>query len=121
MIKAYLTAIEFERKASKQMKLWIDDDAGKPGIESWRNPPDASWTVAHSSDEAINLTIAHGFPAEMDLDHDLGDGDTVMNYLKWLADVYYDRTPVWKVHSRNPEGAKNIVAFLNSWIKSKSL
>ena len=106
---------------TKQFKLFIDDDAGKPDMEDWRNPPDDSWSVAHSSKEAIELTVANGFPELMDLDHDLGEGDDVLIYLKWLADNYYDSTPMWSVHSRNTEGEKNINAFLLSWIKSKSL
>ena len=110
-------------------KLFLDDQAGEPGIADFRNPPDDSWTVAHSSAEAITLTIENGFPDEMDLDHDLGERngvkDDAMIYLRWLL-LEYAQPPIyqdgsfiakWNVHSANGEGRKSIDAYLSSWNK----
>ena len=57
----------------------------------------------------------------MDLDHDLGGEDTAMVFLHWLANEYYDAEIEYRVHSQNPNGAQNIVSFMESWKKSKTL
>jgi hypothetical protein len=55
----------------------------------------------------------------MDLDHDLGENDRTMDFLKWLQENYPNGpVPVSSVHSRNPEGAKNILSFISSWRRS---
>lgn len=60
-----------------------------------------------------------GLPTVMSLDHDLGESETVMEFLRWLADVAYDRGPPgFLVHSANPVGRDNIVAYLDSWARS---
>jgi hypothetical protein len=107
-------------------KLFLDDDALTPGLDSFRYPPGKGWYIATSSEVAIEMVKVYGFPDELSLDHDLGKDhlgkdDDVMTFLKWLYEKYPNSTPVWTVHSKNVEGAKNIDAFLNSWIKSKEL
>ena len=105
-------------------KLWIDDDAGKPGIASFRNPPDSSWKIAHSSDEAINLIKEHGLPQFISFDHDLGlkeDGteDTSMLVINYLIENHFDENVEYKVHSQNPIGTKNIISKIESWKKAR--
>lgn len=107
-------------------KLWLDDDAGKPGMEAFRNPPDNSWMVAHSSTEAIGLIDSHGPPSYISFDHDLGqfeDGseDTAIIVIRYLTDNHYDANVEYDVHSRNPNGRANIISKMNSWAKSKTL
>jgi hypothetical protein len=109
-----------------KVKLFIDDDAGKPGIASFRNPPDDSWMVARSSSEAIALIKAHGVPEIISFDHDLGllvDGsvDTSMKVIDYLIDNHYDSEVEFLIHSQNPIGALNIEAKIKSWKKSKLL
>lgn len=103
------------------MKLFLDD---------LRNPPDDSWTVARSMEEAIAIVRANPTIEYMSLDHDLGDAlceeagegceepnrkdcvhraaPTGMDFLKWVRDN--DAWPVHKpnVHSANPVGAANM-------------
>lgn len=51
--------------------------------------------------------------------------DTAMNLLFWIREniIYREDSsvipspPGYTVHSRNPEGKKNIQAFMNSWEK----
>jgi len=103
------------------MKLWLDDI---------RDPPDGTWVVARTADEAIAHLRVHGPDCEMaSLDHDLGhcekcggcngyqsscgcrchlSGTFVVN---WMA-----TENVWpvkvRVHSMNPVGARNMQATL---------
>jgi hypothetical protein len=91
------------------------------------NPDD--WTVARSTEEAKQLVSGLGLPESMALDHDLGISgmvmDTTMVFLRWLAYDYFDPTnkqhtiPSWRVHSGNPVGAENIIAFMTSWERSQ--
>jgi hypothetical protein len=93
-------------------KLFLDDE---------RNPPDDSWITCRSSEEAISLAKSKGSPDFMSLDHDLGGDDTVMKFLKRFVSEVWDgdlEPPKYKVHSANPVGAKNIISFMESWIKS---
>lgn len=92
--------------------FWIDDI---------RPAPSDTWVVCRSSEEAIQAVHTHGWPIYMSLDHDLGGDDTVMVFLKRLANEVWDgnqRPPMWTAHSQNPEGVKNITAFMTSWLKS---
>lgn len=113
-------------------KLFIDDDAGKPNIANFRNPPNEdNWQIAHSSQEAIVIVQNCGLPSFIDFDHDLGEiqtssgveMDTSMKFLYWLSNSeYFDQDiPEYKIHSANPEGTKNIIAFMESWKKYKTL
>ena len=94
-------------------KLFIDDE---------RNPPEDGWVVCRSTEEAITLIKSQGIPDFMSLDHDLGGDDTTMVFLKrFVSEIWDGKTdpPGYKVHSANPVGAKNIISFMESWIKSQ--
>lgn len=109
-------------------KLFIDDDAGKPGMADFRNPPENEddWIVANSSDAAIAVIDMFGPPHFISFDHDLGikdDGalDTAKTVCYYLWDNYPHAKIDYVVHSRNPEGTAWIKSFMNSWEKSKTL
>lgn len=90
-------------------------------IDDVREPPDGTWTVARSSDEALKLVEDKGMPKIISFDHDLGGDDTSMAFLKKLVDTIWDgkeKPPEYKVHSANPIGSLNIVSFMESWRKS---
>lgn len=100
-------------------KIFVDDDARTPGMESFRYPPDATWFVACSAKEAIELVQYNGLPVAMDLDHDLGDS-TVMEFLRKIEEMFPTSPPPrYSVHSRNPAGAASIHAFMRSWKVSR--
>jgi hypothetical protein len=96
--------------------LWLDDQINDPDAENRWTPE--NYVGAESSDAAIHLVQKFGPPELMDLDHDLGEGDDAMIFLKWLSDNYYDQIPGYVVHSSNPVGRKNIISFMESWRKS---
>jgi hypothetical protein len=96
--------------------LWIDD---------LRNP---DWTPHGSSkttllwardvEQAQYYVLNYGLPLKMYLDHDLGNDETVMDFLKWLEQSGRDPTFSYYVISANPDGARAIVSFIESWKRS---
>lgn len=97
-------------------KLFLDDV---------REPTEDSFILARSSAMAVVLCVQHDeLPEFMSLDHDLGEGDDTMHFLK---ELYYlwekmgsdpENIPSYVVHSANPVGTKNIIAYIESWKKS---
>lgn len=109
-------------------KLWLDDDANKPGMADWRSPPKDEakyWKVARSTKEAKQIVLDHGIPVYMELDHDLGldeygKPDKSLDFLKWLEQNYpaaIDSIQGYGVHSKNDEGRADIRSFFESWRK----
>jgi hypothetical protein len=93
------------------MKLFLDD---------LRAPPGPEYVVARSTDEALTLAQER-WPSFMSLDHDLGGEDTTMVFLRRLVNEVWDGSlpvPEYTVHSANPVGRLNIIAFLESWKRS---
>lgn len=59
-------------------------------------------------------------------DHDLGDDDTAMIFVKWLIDYDLDNNGKiipenfsYNVHSANPVGKENIEGLLQSYLNFK--
>lgn len=111
-------------------KLFIDDNAGKPGMEAFRNPPkgEHDWKIARSSEEAKQLVIEFGIPAFIDFDHDLGRKgkreDKATHFIKWFQQTYPDairEIEGWSIHSKNEPGARVIESLMNSWKRSVDL
>jgi hypothetical protein len=110
-------------------KLWIDDDANKPGMEDWRSPPkdETNWKVARSTEEAKQIVLTYGIPLFLELDHDLGldkcgNTDKSLEFLKWLEQNYpaaIDSIQGYDVHSKNDDGRKDIRSFFESWRKAR--
>lgn len=84
--------------------------------------------VAIDSDEAIRIVLERGtVPEWISLDHDLGKDDagkvkpTAMKFLWWLIDMdldgILDLTAIKRViiHSRNPEGSKNLAGLWDGY------
>ena len=91
-------------------------------IDDTRDPPDDTWVVCRTCSEAQAAIVDLGRPAFMSLDHDLGGTETVMEFLRWYAHNHYETgVPDYQVHSANPVGQLNIVAFLESWQRSLSM
>lgn len=98
--------------------LHIDDQWDDPATPN-RRPPD-NYAVARSSEQAIDHTEAFGVPEKLSLDYDLGYGDTVMVYLRYLTENHYDAPiPEYRIHSENPIGRLNIESLMESWRRSK--
>lgn len=89
--------------------LYIDDE---------RTPPD-DMVLARTLLEAKEIVTKEGLPSLMSLDHDLGGDETVMQFLHWLSENYYEEgPPEYFIHSANPVGRQNMDSFLKSWKKS---
>lgn len=97
-------------------KLFLDDDD-----IVYRQPPDSSYLVACSSEEAISYVKDHGLPSHMDLDHDLGGEDDSLVFLRWLIQTFLDvdksLIPTYQIHSANPVAYAAITSLMESWKK----
>jgi translation initiation factor 2 alpha subunit (eIF-2alpha) len=91
-----------------EMKLFVDD---------LRDPPDSSWVVARSYNEAIDK-LKTGEVEILSLDHDLGLDLTGYDIISWLEKkIYRDEMKSPKeilVHSANPVGVENIKRAIKS-------
>jgi hypothetical protein len=98
-------------------------------LDDLRNSDYVGNTSLHTirtSQEAINYVKAHGCPQFISFDHDLGDDDTAMKFVKWLVDYDMDNNRQiipsdfeFYVHSANPVGKANIESYLNSYLKQR--
>lgn len=103
---------------TKPYKLFLDDL--RTPIETYGSFG-KDMIVARSTHEAKLIVQEHGIMSFLALDHDLGANDRAMDFLKWLANEYWDgeqSVPGYEVHSANPEGKKNLCSFMDSWRKS---
>lgn len=95
-------------------KLFIDD---------LRNPPDDSWVVVRSYNEAIDYLANTGMPDIISFDHDLGLAETGYDTAKWIVNKIIDneldlpQSFTYKVHYMNPIGAANIKHLLDNFTK----
>lgn len=99
------------------IKLWIDD---------LRQPPSDEWTWAKTLEEAMDHIKSTVGVSEISFDHDLGvkyqdadgwyrwkDTQPVAKYLEAQAESgELSVMPVWRIHSMNPEGRKQLIAIL---------
>lgn len=94
-------------------------------LDDIRNPPtDRDWLVCRSSQEALDRIAEVGMPSFFSFDHDLGEDDTTMVFLRRLVNEVWDGVsvpPDYVIHSANPVGVQNIRSFMDSWRKSMSL
>ncbi len=94
------------------MKIWLDDDAFNPDAPEKHPPP--GWVGVTNTSDFRRYFMADEVE-EMSLDHDLGGTETGYDLVKWIGDqVLFHGAflPKWHVHSRNPVGRGNMVAFL---------
>ena len=91
-------------------------------IDDLRTPPaDRDWLVCRSSQEALNRIVDIGMPSFVSFDHDLGEDDTTMVFLRRLVNEVWDgktAIPDYQIHSANPVGSLNIHSFMDSWRRS---
>ena len=102
-------------------------------LDDIRNPPDESYVLARSVEEAKVLITAYGVPLFISFDHDLGADEngnllpTGYDLAKWIVEHDMDKKSNihifsvfdFEVHSMNPVGAENIKSFLQSYLKHK--
>jgi hypothetical protein len=101
--------------------LWIDDIKNPRYMTLHKSIFTGNEIVVWARDieQAQFYVLMYGLPQEMYLDHDLGEVDTIMSFLKWLKDQC-DWPPPYQIISANPIGAQNIQSFMDSWVKTKA-
>lgn len=83
------------------------------------------WIIVRSFAEACDYVLAHGCPAFMSLDHDLGEEKTGYDFVKWFCEMHIQKKICipfdfrYYVHSQNPIGKKNIESYLESFLRVK--
>lgn len=94
-------------------------------LDDLRNPPaDRDWLVCRSSQEALDRIVDIGMPSFISFDHDLGEDDTTMIFLRRLVNEVWDGQtviPDYQIHSANPVGVENVRSFMESWKRSLML
>jgi len=109
------------------------------GVGHWA----AEWIVVRSFNEAVKWVQENGFPDVVSLDHDLGyeewetdsttgivvvtsakEEKTGLDFAKWLVELDMDTGAMpadfkYTIHSKNPEGERNIRGFLDGYLKFK--
>lgn len=93
------------------MKLFLDDE---------RDPPrdGGNWHIVRSYDEFVNYINENGIPQHISFDHDLGDGKTGYDCVKWLlTDRKLPKGFTYYVHSQNPVGRENIVGLFACYFR----
>jgi hypothetical protein len=120
------------------MKYLFLDDERMPGDVTWLmiggvGSWGADWQIVRSRREAQDWVLKNGFPNVISFDHDLGlmhyagdysDRNTGMDFAKWLVEYDMDTGTMpadfkYTVHSKNPEGAKNINGLLLGYLNFK--
>lgn len=124
VVTVYLAFLEIKNKKINKYYMFLDDERELP-----KNiPSEQKWIVCRSSEEAKQTVLNHGLPLFISFDHDLGGNDTSMNFVKWLAEEYFNmpnknpggnylKIPGYIIHSQNPIGSKNIQSYMESWKK----
>ena len=117
-------------------------------LDDVRTPNDPSWIVCRDYNQFVQRVNEIGLENidQISLDHDLGDTameeyynnvepNNVLNYdnikektgmdcTKWLVNQSMEKgipLPYMTVHSANPIGAKNMMAYINGYLKHQFL
>lgn len=98
-------------------KIFLDD----------LRPAPEGYVLLKSSQEAIDYVKQNGCSYHFSFDHDLGEDDTTMVFLKWLINEDLDNSGsiipedfTYIIHSANPVGRENIDSLLISYLKFKN-
>lgn len=99
-------------------KLFLDDI---------RQPPDNSWIVARSFDEAVKIINEKGCPDQLSFDYHISKkpgGKNGKDLAQWLINVDRKRKFIpddfeFYVHSSDLAGAEQIKALLSGYLNNK--
>ena len=96
-------------------------------IDDVRTPKDKTMKVVKSFDEAISFIKRYDVPEFISFDHDLGEGKSGYDIVKWIVDqdilgnIHVPDNFTFNAHSANPVGSKNITFYLINYMKHKGL
>lgn len=122
-------------------KIFLDD-VRKPEDVTWTQLPPGPWCIVRNYAEFVKTVLEKGLPSFIAFDHDLADEHyrpSMYNPDRHYTGYYTDGTfkektghacavwlcqycaeknlpvPEYAVHSKNPIGVENIVAFIESY------
>lgn len=107
------------------MYLFLDDERNPEDVYWADLPKDVEWTIVRNYNDFCDTITKYGMPTFISFDHDIAcfkdgkeyNGNTCA---LWLTDYCLDNNcnlPEFLVHSKNPEGKKNIEGTFNSFKK----
>lgn len=106
--------------------LFLDDIRAidyNPKFTQQAKEKDLDVNLARSSKEAKTLVREFGCPCLVSFDHDLGEEDTAIVFIKWLIEIdqdsNYQLIPEnfsFMTHSSNPVGSMNIFGLIDSYL-----
>ena len=93
------------------------DDIRNPRYFGALHPEDTTPLLwARDVEQATAYVKGYGMPVTMYLDHDLGEQETTMDFLKWCQQAYPNDPPRdVRYLTANPIGEQNMRAFISSW------
>lgn len=89
------------------------DDLREPGTEF----DNSIVSIARTVESAVRSVVLLGVPETISLDHDLGGGETAMDFMWFLIEGHLDqkfdlnKIKSIIIHSANPVGAKNLAGL----------
>ena len=99
--------------------LFLDDKRNPSYIDGKVDVGNTEVIIARSYDEFVHVIKDHGVPAFISFDHDLGEGLSGHDCVKWLIENQIVISHYF-VHSANTVGAANIAGLMDSWIRFNS-
>lgn len=98
--------------------MFIDDERF-PIEKEW-----VEWIIVRSYDEWVQIINELWFPKHVQFDHDLWEWLTWYDFAKYLVELDLKENVFWSdfsfdVHSQNPVGKKNILDYLNWYLRFK--
>lgn len=106
-----------DRSLSPATKLYIDD---------LRRPPDFSWDLVKTTDEAVFYVQVNGCPSFISFDYCLGRGQTIRPFVMWLIDEDKRQNGrlippdfAFESHSSSPSGTAWITLTLGQYLLNR--
>lgn len=93
--------------------LWIDDRRNPRHYLNKETGGILLW--ARDGEQAAFYISRHGLPVHLYIDFDLGDRN-VIPLLHWMSKEYPRAKLDYTIISSNPDGRKDIAAFMKAWI-----
>lgn len=110
--------MKFKLWLENEIHLWLDDERNPNDPtyqdEDFRAKPGMVWVKTVQDAKEILKT---GKVASISFDNDLGLPEEGRHLAKWIEEeAFFERLPPlqWSIHSRNPEGARQITLAMQS-------
>lgn len=103
------------------MGLFLDDER-VPGDITWMKLSNTLWSIVRTASEFKRYISTHSLPDYISLDHDLGEGETGYDCIKFLVEYLLDHPskeiPLLTFHSMNPIGVDAMKQYWQNFLSS---